>query len=126
MKCPRCKSEFAKAFPCEEEGAIECGDCGHTHHCDMEERRDEIRDAFLAGMNYHTTREGGEMMRYIGMGTQISEDGRIEWRNNGGTIERRFLYASGQWERVAESPETPHTSAELRAMCAAGEYGYEA
>ena len=45
-------SVFAKAFPCEEEGAIECSDCRHTHHCYMEDRRGDIRDAFLAGMNY--------------------------------------------------------------------------
>ena len=43
-------SVFAKMFPCEEEGAIECRDCTYTHHCDMEERRDKIRGAFLAGM----------------------------------------------------------------------------
>ena len=45
-------SAFAKAYPCDEEGAIECSDCRHTHHCDMEDRRDDIRDAFLAGMDY--------------------------------------------------------------------------
>ena len=45
-------SVFAKAFPCEEEGEIECRDCRHTHHCgDMEDRRNEIRDAFIAGIN---------------------------------------------------------------------------
>jgi len=51
-RAPRTCSVFAKAYPCDEEGAIECSDCKHTHHCDMEDRRDEIRDAFLAGMNY--------------------------------------------------------------------------
>ena len=45
---------FAKAFPCEEEGAIECIDCRHTHHCDIEQRRNEIRDAFLAGLTHRT------------------------------------------------------------------------
>lgn len=57
------------------------------------------------------------------MGYEISEDGRCEWRNNGGIIERRFLYAADpQWEAV-QSP-CPRTAKELKAFCEAGNFGY--
>lgn len=57
------------------------------------------------------------------MGTQINEDGKTEWRNNGGCIERRALYHGNEWEDVA-GPETPRTSDELREQCVKGGFGY--
>ena len=63
-------------------------------------------------------------MKY--MGFQISEDGKTEWRNNGGIIERRFLYSSSNdWEIVAEDGELPHTARELKKYCEEYGYGYE-
>lgn len=61
------------------------------------------------------------------MGFEIREDGRTEWQNNGGIIERRALYAANpEWETVADTTETPRNAAELEAFCAAGGFGYEA
>ncbi|MFA5409569.1 MAG: hypothetical protein WC343_12430 [Bacilli bacterium] len=63
----------------------------------------------------------------MSMGYQISEDGKCEWRNNGGVIERRFLYATNpKWETVANTPETPRTADELREMCKKGGFKYRA
>jgi hypothetical protein len=59
----------------------------------------------------------------VEMGTEISDDGKTKWRNNGGIIERR---AQGhQWEIVAETEHTPHTAEELKAFCISGGFGYE-
>jgi len=59
------------------------------------------------------------------MGFEISEDGRCEWRNNGGIIERRFLYTDNpQWETVADTHETPKTVNELQTFCEKGGFGY--
>jgi hypothetical protein len=60
------------------------------------------------------------------LGYQISEDGKTEWRNNGGIIERKFHYAEApEWEIVADIPgETPHTAKELEEICKAGGFGY--
>ena len=58
------------------------------------------------------------------LGFEISEDGTTEWRNNGGIIERKALYASHKWETVAETSTTPHTAKELRANCEKGGFGY--
>ena len=62
------------------------------------------------------------------MGLEIGEDGYTEWRNNGGVIERRFLYArdSARWESVALTPDCPRTAKELKACCKAGGFGYRA
>ena len=36
------------------------------------------------------------------LGYEIGEDGKTQWRNNGGSIERRALYAGQKkWETVA-------------------------
>lgn len=61
------------------------------------------------------------------MGYQINEDGKCEWRNNGGVIERKFHYISNpHWETVADSPDTPQTPADLEAMCKQGGFEYVA
>jgi len=59
------------------------------------------------------------------LGYQISEDGRTLWRNNGGAIERRHLYAGTGWEVVADTPQTPRTEAELKNYCILGGYGFQ-
>jgi len=60
------------------------------------------------------------------LGVQLSDDGKTEWRNNGGCIERKALYAqTPQWENVTSSTTTPTTPAELKAFCKAGNFGYE-
>ena len=61
-------------------------------------------------------------MKYLGY--EISEDGATQWRNNGGIIERRALYASGRWKTVAETTCTPHTRAELQAYCGKNDCRY--
>lgn len=58
------------------------------------------------------------------LGTQISDDGATNWRNNCGIIERNFAYADDDWETVAECAETPHTPDELKEMCKKGGYEY--
>jgi len=58
------------------------------------------------------------------LGIEISEDGRTVWRNNGGIIERKAMYAQNPaWETVAEP--CPHTPQELRVFCANGGFGYQ-
>ncbi len=60
------------------------------------------------------------------MGFEINEDGQIEWRNNGGVVERKFHYAEDQrWTIVANTPETPRTASELKSFCDEGGFGYE-
>jgi hypothetical protein len=56
------------------------------------------------------------------LGIQINKDGKCEWRNNGGIIERRFLYANNKWETVAEP--CPHTPEELKSFCEEGGFDY--
>ena len=57
------------------------------------------------------------------IGTQISEDGKTIWRNNGGIIERNSLYSGKpEWEPVG-GDGVPRTPDELREMCTTG--GYE-
>ena len=57
------------------------------------------------------------------LGIEISEDGKTMWRNNGGIIERKAMYAQDpQWENVSRPcPTTPH---ELEEFCIAGGFGY--
>jgi len=59
------------------------------------------------------------------LGTQISEDGKTEWRNNGGLVERCFLYNDQGWENVALTPDCPKTAFELAKMCEQGGYDYK-
>ena len=60
------------------------------------------------------------------MGYEINEDGRVEWRNNAGIVQRRFLYGSGKWEDVANTPDCPRTALQLMICCVCGGFGYEA
>lgn len=78
-----------------------------------------LRAVCFAAVMGNNNKEGVEMKN---MGYQISEDGVTQWRNNGGVIERRALYASGQWEMVAAP--CPASADELRAECERGGYGY--
>lgn len=54
------------------------------------------------------------------LGYQICEDGKTEWRNNGGIIERRALYAGNtNWETVAVNSDF-----NLKKFCKAGGYKF--
>ncbi len=58
------------------------------------------------------------------MGYQISEDGVVQWRNNGGCVERKFLYVENpKWENVS-GPETPKTPSDLEFLCDDGGFEY--
>ncbi|GEM_PF-4807792 len=60
------------------------------------------------------------------LGTQINEDGKTVWRINCGNVERKAMYGQKPiWETVAETCDTPHTPAELMAMCEKHGFGYE-
>lgn len=61
-------------------------------------------------------------MKYLGI--EISEDGKTQWRDNNGSIERRALYASNKWEPVADLTATPRTAEELEKYCIDGNFGY--
>lgn len=59
------------------------------------------------------------------LGIEYNEDGGCAWRNNGGIVERRFLYGyGGGWEVVADTPDCPRTAEQLRKWCEAGGFGY--
>ena len=57
------------------------------------------------------------------LGIEISEDGATAWRINGGSTERRALYAEqARWETVGG--KAPQTTAELKAFCDEGNFSF--
>jgi len=60
------------------------------------------------------------------MGFEITGDGRTEWQNNGGIIERRAIgSANPNWETVMNHSDTPKTAKQLEKFCRDGGFGYE-
>jgi hypothetical protein len=52
------------------------------------------------------------------MGIEITDDGATAWRNNGGCVERRFLYnESRTWQSVADTTDCPRDASGLEAFC---------
>ena len=58
------------------------------------------------------------------LGKKISKDGVTLWRNNGGIIERRAIYANQKGYEIVGG-NAPRTPVELKDLCKKGGYKYQ-